>query len=191
MRVLPLVVVLIGGLSLACAAAPCGEGTVEKDGECVAVDPDGVGETDDTGTGGDSDPVIVDVRDNGDSRTVTWTVEVDGAASEATIWLIETGASDYDDGGDCGADAIGSGGLVCNVWAERHTAFEVSDGGATLTLTLEVAERFDEQQGNVSTLFASEYLELVAFLVEIDGGVDCVAGGHDPRNFADDCPNEL
>lgn len=80
------------------------------------------------------------------------------------------------------------------MWSEHHTAFEVVDdagGGTTLALSLAITDEWIEQSSNQTTLFRTPYLETVSFLVEVDGGVSCGAGGDDPANFGADCDDRL
>jgi len=188
------VLALLGGFSHACAAAPCGDGTVEKDGECVAADglTEGDADTDtdtDADADADADPVIVDVSYEEGARVVVWNIEVDGVATDAEIWMLQTGDPAYE--GGCGVDDIGDGGIVCGVWSERHDAFVATDagGGTTLSLALDITSDFTEQATNSSTLFRSPYIETTSWLVEIDGGADCLSGGDAPTTFRGDCPD--
>lgn len=153
---LRLTIGVLGALALGCGAgSPCGEGTVEKDGECVAdEDGDSTGGSDsggDSATGGDASPEILSFAANtgrateGDTLVFTAVVtDADGAGDLIGGTLESPSGATY---GAFTTTAQEGAYELSVAWSALDTVAEIQfEGEETRSFTA----RFYDQAGHVA-----------------------------------------
>ena len=127
-----------------------------------------------------------------EGRSCRWDVSATGEIGDVELELIETGDPSF----DCSQGTEGQ--LVCGVWTEYHTNFQLvgvdENGNERKAVELDLEDDYRDQINNQSTLFGNDLIgSTLTYLFVITDATgmqtDCIVDGHDPSYFTSVCPN--
>ena len=85
----------------------------------------------------------------------TWSVGIRGGFDSLDLYIVQTGASTWESG--C-TQQMGEGGMLCGVWSEHHSGFQVSPynhtyNGQTFSEIMTLVSSTDDQTTDDTTYF--------------------------------------